>query len=191
MNDNTSPDQNSTEEKQDLPEPSEDKPLEVSAVAVGALPKTEEEKEIIITKKFEDWCTLFLDKNNKTTYGNKTQSAIMAYSLDPIKQYHSAGVIGYENFKKLKSVASAYADSKGITAGQMIDVAWAKVFDSKNGGGIDWWDRVAEITGLREPKGTPLVVQNNNTQVNNYELGSTEVRDFNKDFQQFLEADKA
>ena len=55
--------------------------------------ETEEQKEYIITKKFEDWCNAFLNRASHT-YGNATQSAIEAYGLDPKTQYGTAaGVV--------------------------------------------------------------------------------------------------
>jgi hypothetical protein len=146
---------------------------------------SEEQKKYRVTKQFEDWVQYFLDKNNKTTYGNKTQSAIFAYSLDPIKQYFSAGVIGYDNYKKLKSLASSYLEGKGITTGRMLDIAVAKLLDRN--GSIAWWDRIAELTGIKEAQGEKTPQGDSKTQINIFNLNSPEVNDFNSKFEKFLQ----
>ena len=54
--------------------------------------------EIIIKRKFGLWCYHFLNKNNKKTYLNATQSALKAYDTT---SYFNAGAIGHQNYKKL------------------------------------------------------------------------------------------
>lgn len=76
------------------------------------------------TKKFELWCNLFLNKSSQT-YGNATQSAIKAYRLKK-KQYHSAGVIGHENLKKLKNFGLRFEENDGRTVQD-----WYKILASK------------------------------------------------------------
>jgi len=77
-----------------------------------------------LTKKFNDWVGLFLDKKSKT-YGNATQSAIAAYKLKP-KQYHSASNIGWENVRKLENLGLRFSEDNGITAHD-----WFKILASK------------------------------------------------------------
>jgi hypothetical protein len=98
-----------------------------------------DKKELIETQKFRDWTAAFLDKSNKETYGNATQSALAVYNTD---NYSSAGVIGHDNLKKLKNLGSAYADSKGLSFGRMIDIAASKMATSDR---TDWWDRLMEV----------------------------------------------
>lgn len=149
------------------------------------LKSEEEDKQYRITKQFEDWCYYFTDKKNKDTYGNKTQSAIKAYNLDPDKQYSSAGVIGYENYKKLKGIASQFIEDKGFTLPKMLDIALAKMMKTDNKA---WYDEVMILAGNKEPAGAQVLVQNN-TQINNIDLNAVEAKDFNKKFQKFLEAE--
>lgn len=148
-----------------------------------------EEKEIKIVKKqykltpkFNAWVQYFTNKNNPETYGNKTQSAILAYSLDPKTEYAIAGSMGYQNFKKLQSLASVFADHKGVTFDKLMQTAMARAMSSEN---PEWWDRVMEMTGYKEPKGAQVVVQNN-TQ-NNVQVNGAEAVDFSAKFKQFLE----
>ena len=124
--------------------------------------------------KFDRWVECFLDVNSKDveddnkvvikrgTYGNATQSALVAYNLDPKTQYFSAGKIGSENYKKVKNLASRYAESKGIGVGRMIDIALAKMIESK---APDWWDRLMQLFGFMDMKGGVVVP----VQINNYE----------------------
>jgi hypothetical protein len=129
------------------------------------------------TLKFNKWLECFLDKNNKLTYGNATQSAILAYNLDPKTQYGSACQIAHDNIRKHKHLALMYAETKMVNTGKdeqgnkietlfglgmMLDVAIARMLQSKY---PDWWDRVMELCGFAEPKGGVT----NNIQVNTYE----------------------
>lgn len=77
-----------------------------------------------ITKKFELWCNLFLDKNSDT-YGNATQSAIKAYKLKK-KQYYSASQIGHDNLKKLNNFGLRFIENDGMTVQD-----WYKILASK------------------------------------------------------------
>lgn len=148
----------------------------------------DEEKEIEevkvkykLTPKFNRWCELYTDPKNKRTYGNKTESAIQAYGLDPVKQRVVAGSMGYQNFKKLQNAASIFAEQKGYTFDKWLDVGWLKMLQSNS---PDWWDRVGDLTGYRSMK--PAVVVQNNTQNNQYNLNAPEVVDFNKKFREFI-----
>ncbi len=153
---------------------------------------SEEEQEIARLRealnkspKLSKWLELFLDQSNPKTYGNKTESAMQAYDC---KSRHDAGNIGYQNYKKLGGIASMYLETKGVTAGKLLDVAVAKLYESKNGGGKEWWETIATLTGVKEPNNAQILVQNN-TQVNNYDLNAPEVKDFNKKFEEFLNAE--
>lgn len=88
----------------------------------ATLTTVDPKQQIKLTKKFNDWCTLFLDKKSDT-YGNATQSAIKAYKL---KRYGSAGQIGYENLKKLENLGLLISEQNGITATE-----WHKILASK------------------------------------------------------------
>lgn len=173
------------------------------------LEQTDEENKIILTKKFEDWVHYFtthgvsfkrkkkipikkdefvewVEKEiEEETYGNKTFSAIVAYGLDPVKQYQSAAVIGYENFKKLKGFASMHLERQGFTVDKLIDIAANRAVTTENKA---WWDEVAILSDIKQPPGTPMMVQNN-TQINNVDINAPEAIDFNKKFKKFLEAE--
>ncbi len=146
-------------------------------------PKTKKSKEYRDTIKFENWCRYFFDIQNKETYGNKTKSAIRAYNLDPVKDYASAGSMGYQNFNKLQNVGTMYLDSKGITYPRLMDLAVSRMSESKT---TAWWDRIMEQGGYKKPKEELQTVTN--TQINNYNINGAEVKDFNKMFNQFIEA---
>ena len=112
------------------------------------------------SKKFNDWVEYFLDKKNKETYGNLTQSAIRAYMLDPKEQYDSASTIGSENYRKLRHLASMYAETKGLGFGKMLDIATQKMLVSKT---PEWWDRLMKLFGYADfmEKGTVVAQQFN------------------------------
>lgn len=152
---------------------------------------SEEEKEIEqilgklnATPKLARWINLFLDKSSKETYGNRTQSAIMAYNLDPQTQYYSAGVIGHENFKKLKMVASEYFEREGMTVGKQLDLLVAKAVNTNN---AKYLITMMEMTGVYTPK--PTIAVQNNTQ-NNISVQMTQERakEFKEDFTKFINA---
>jgi hypothetical protein len=149
---------------------------------------TEEQKQYIITQKFEDWVAAFIDKKSPT-YGNATQSAIKAYNLDPVKQYGSAAQIGLANVKKHKGLAMQYAESRGLTYGSILDIQITKATDSKAKDQKAWFDDLKEDLGYREPRGAQVIIQN--TQNNaNIDLNAPEAKDFNKEFKKFLYQDK-
>ncbi len=102
--------------------------------------------------KFSTWTMCFLDSSDKQTFGNLTQSALKAYQLDPKEQYFSAAVIGSENYKKLKKIASYYADQKGYSLGNLIDIAYEKMLNSNS---CDWWDRLVKLFGYEQKEDDP------------------------------------
>lgn len=147
--------------------------------------KTEDEKkQYIITKKFEDWVSAFITKG-QPGYGNATRSAIIAYNLDEKTQYGSAAQIGLANVKKHKALAMQYAESRGLTYGNILDIQISKAADGKAKDQKAWFDDLVVDLGYREPKGAQVVI-NNNQQNNNIDLNSPEAKDFNKDFRKFL-----
>lgn len=121
-----------------------------------------------------------MDRKNDETYGNKTQSALKAYNLDPVKQYHSAGQIGYENYKKLESFASLYLEEKGFTLPKLLDIATARALSTDNKA---WWDELMIMTGNKKAI-VPQNVTTNNTQIN---INAAEAVNFNAKFKEFLE----
>ena len=141
------------------------------------LQEVKEDKEYIITKKFEDWVELFMDKTNKDTFGNATQSAMVAYGYEP-HQYTTAAQVGHRNVKKVKNLGAMYADKQGASFGKLMDVALSRAFSEKNPA---WWDRVMEVSGYKDQ-----IIENNNTQVNVFNMGDEKVKSFNEKFKEFL-----
>lgn len=149
-----------------------------------------EEKELAevktqykLTPKFTAWIKCFTDPKEKATYGNKTQSAIKAYSLDPVKDYAVAGSMGYQNFKKLQSVASIFAEQKGYTFDKMMDAAWLKFLKSEDPA---WFDRLADWFGVRDLKPTTLIDARSQTNIINVPEG--EKKTFNDQFRDFVKS---
>lgn len=132
--------------------------------------------------KLREWTRLFLDKTNKLTYGNRTQSAIAAYNLDPEKQYLTAGKIGSENYKKVKGLASAYYDREGLTTEKILNLLAAKASSSNNS---KFLEMLMGITDIYEAK--PSVAVQNNTQIN-IDATSEQQVDWNAKFLSFLKA---
>lgn len=134
--------------------------------------------------KLKRWTELFLDKNNKATYGNRTESAMIAYDC---KDRVSAGSIGYQNYKKLYGLASILAEDNGVTVDKLINVAAARALSHDN---PRWWELYTEMTGLRDPKGAQFVVNNNtqnNTQIN---VNEADQVNYNEQFKSFVKSQK-
>lgn len=160
-----------------------------------SLSKEEKEIDEIIKKsdrfpKLTRWTQLFFDKQNKfelKTWGNATQSAIYAYSLDPNdpKQYATASSIGHQNFRKLQFHASIYYEQQGLTTGKILDLLAAKAVDTNN---AVYLKILLEITGIYSPK--PSVAIQNNTQINNQQpvqVSPEEQKRIANEFEEFLD----
>jgi len=115
------------------------------------------------TFKFNKWCNYFMDKNNKETYGNATQSAIKAYNYDPITQYAVASTTGAYNLKKQKSMGMAYGENKGLGLYQLIDWAISQMFKT---GDTKWFEIVRDMLGYAAEK-EPTTQVNIPIQINN------------------------
>lgn len=156
--------------------------------------ENEEQKKYRITKQFQDWVIYFTQKNHyleikneetgviekRKTYGNRTISAIKAYSLDYDTQYFSAAQIGKENFQKHKNLSAKFADDLGLTYDFMMQVAKAKMGEK----GTRMWELTMDELDYR--KMTPDTVIQNNTQ-NNVIVNGEEAASFNDAFKKFLE----
>lgn len=135
--------------------------------------------------KLNKWLQLFLDRTNKQTFGNRTQSAIVAYDLDPVNQYRTAMTMGWENYRKLETVASQYLEAQGMTAGKVIDLITAHAVN-KGGKALEM---LGYLTGVYNPKLATINIQNN-TQVNNnttVTMDDPNIKTFQQDFAEFLE----
>lgn len=112
-------------------------------------------KEVVISRKFEMWCDHYLDKKNKKTYLNATQSALAVYDTE---KYYSACRIGWENSRKLNMLASTIADLEGYGFGDRMRIALAKAAS----GNYSDWDKFLTRIGDFTDKPTSLT-QNNFT----------------------------
>lgn len=163
-------------------------------MADTAIVVSEEQQELLnIQKKLDtypklrQWLFLFLDKSNKNTYGNKTRSALIAYGLDEKKQYYSAARIGFENYQKLKIVASAYYDADGMTTAKVLDLIAVHAVAGKPKA----LEMLATITGVYDPKAAQITInntQNNQTTITTVKADDPRIAQVNKDFQEFIEA---
>lgn len=150
---------------------------------------TDEEKELqqalIPFKKYpklKKWTELFLDKSNKATYGNRTESAMQAYDCG---NRADAATIGSQNYRKLKGLALNFFEDKGVTVEKLLDVLAARALTSDK---AEWWKLAAEVVGIHDPK-LPSVVVNNNTQNNiTVDVNGQEMESFNESFQRFVES---
>ena len=145
-----------------------------------------------LTPKFESWRQLYLDKNNKETFGNATQSALKAYNLDPNIQYGTARVIGHENLTKLNNLrltVREYLEENGFTLPVFINHALQKMTDPKVIS-IQWWLALMKLAGYIDEK--PSIAVQNNVQVNNkieqVQISPEEEKQLNQDFADFISA---
>lgn len=106
------------------------------------------------TYKFKQWVQAFWDKGSDT-YGNKTRSALKAYSLNEKTQYFSASKIGQENYQKLSNLASMYADKEGFGFGDLMKIGIKKMID----GNFDDWVRFMILLGYFEKNERPQILQ--------------------------------
>lgn len=87
------------------------------------------------TKKFNLWVKHYTDANNRKTYLNATQAAILAYHYISPKQYHLASVTGSKNMRKYKALALATLDSIHLGFGKLLKIGITKML---NGTYEDW-----------------------------------------------------
>jgi hypothetical protein len=146
-------------------------------------------KNYRLTPKYQRWSQLYLDQTNAETFGNALKSALIAYNLDPVTQYATAGQIGYENLKKLediRSITRRYLDDNGFTLPVLLNHALTKMADPTVKTDR-WWTNLMKVTGYMDER--PQVNVQNNTQINHNTVQVTkeEAEQFNKDFEEFLE----
>ncbi len=133
------------------------------------------------------WAKYFFDRANKKTYGNKTQSAMAAYSLDPETQYWSAAKIGQENYKKLSIFATGYYDADGMTVAKVLDLIAVHAVAGK----AKALEMLAILTDVYNPKLAQITInntQNNTNTITNVKADDPRISQLNKDFQEFIEA---
>lgn len=146
--------------------------------------------------KLMRWIQLFLDPTQKETYGNRTAAALLAYNYDrkdPV-QYNSAMCIGYQNYRKIQTLAAELLQQKGWTVEKQMELLSAKAVNSTN---ARYVQMLMEITGVYNPK-APIQVQAN-TQINNnpanpsiptgpLQIDPEEQKRLSADFEEFLDA---
>ena len=133
--------------------------------------------------KLRKWLELFLDKSNKLTYGNRTQSALEAYNLDPITQYFSAGKIGQENYKKLSNLAALYYEQEGMHTSNVLELIASHAVAGKPKA----LEMLADLTGVYASK--PQILVQNNVQVNNgLQLPKEEAEELAAEFTEFIQS---
>lgn len=72
--------------------------------------------------KFDLWCKHFLDPDSPTR-GNATKTAIFVYKS---QNYHTAGSIGHQNYKKLQLAGLALEELEGRGIADWYRIAAAK-----------------------------------------------------------------
>ena len=112
------------------------------------------------TPKYNLWVKYFLglegnEEMKKKTFGNMTQSAIMAYRLDPVEQYESAVTMGRENFAKLRFLGAMILEKKGLTFSALMDIGAKKMAEGK----YTDWEMFMERLGYFEPRQGLVVTQ--------------------------------
>jgi hypothetical protein len=123
-----------------------------------------DEKKYLITPKYKRWEKAFLDEKNPKTFGNQTQSAIVAYNLDPVRQYGTANRIGHENVVKHKDIMAKYFQKRGMTYGKILDVYMQKMVKSPS---PDLLYSLASAVGAPLPDYQPISQPKNQTNVQN------------------------
>ncbi len=98
------------------------------------------------TKKFNLWAKYFTDQNNKNTWGNATQSAIVAYGYNSPQQYHLASITGSKNMRKYEFLATSMLDRIGFSFGELLKIGIKKVLD----GTYKDWESLMERLGYFE-----------------------------------------
>lgn len=152
-----------------------------------------------LTPKFDRWQQLYLEKNNKVTFGNATQSALIAYNLDPQTQYASASQIGYENLRKLENLRSTvhqYLEQNGFTLPVLINHALEKLADPRVTNDR-WWKNILVLAGYIEPKQSTTINNANNAIANSaassdaaaqaMQIDPQEQHQLSQDFEEFID----
>ncbi|OGG34837.1 MAG: hypothetical protein A2427_00430 [Candidatus Nealsonbacteria bacterium RIFOXYC1_FULL_40_7] len=115
------------------------------------------------TAKFNLWAKYFTDASNKDTWGNATQSAIIAYKYSSPGQYHLASITGSKNMRKYELLAPSMLDKIGFSFGELLKIGVKKMLD----GNYKDWDALMERLGYFE--GKDAIQQNNQYNQFNFE----------------------
>lgn len=99
------------------------------------------------TQKFNLWAKYFMDKSNKDTHLNGTQSAIKAYGYTSPSQYHLASITGSKNMRKYEFLAISVLDMIGFSFGELLKIGVKKVLD---GSYKDWESFMQKIGSFEE-----------------------------------------
>lgn len=142
--------------------------------------------------KLSKWFDLYFDEKNVfgyNTYKKRTESAIIAYDLDPNNpnDRKTAWEIGSQNSRKLKEWTQKYYESVGITKEKVLDLIATKAVETNN---AKYLVMLAELTGTYEEK--PKNLSQTNVQINNtkevQQISPEEEKQLSRDFEEFLNA---
>lgn len=100
------------------------------------------------TAKFNLWAKYFTDTSNKETWGNATQSAIIAYRYSSPEQYHLASITGSKNMRKYELLATSILDTIGFSFGELLKIGLKKMLN----GTYKDWDTLMERLGYFKSK---------------------------------------
>ena len=101
--------------------------------------------------KYNLWVKNFLNVRDKTTFGNRTQSALRAYNLDPETQYDSATTIGRENYGKLRNISSQIMEKLGFNFADLMQIGAKKMME----GDYEDWEKFMTRLGYFEKDDKP------------------------------------
>lgn len=134
--------------------------------------------------KLSMWFDLYFDASNKQTFNNRTESAIIAYQLDPNDPHDrkTAHELGSQNSRKLKLWAIRYYEQTGWNKEKVLDLIANKAVLSNN---AKYTLMLAELTDTYEEK--PKVTINSQTNINNIvQVTPEEEAHLDKEFTDFM-----
>jgi hypothetical protein len=109
--------------------------------------------------KFNRWAKLFTSKtiNGEVNpiYGNATRCALAVYGT---KSYYTAGRMGSDNYKKLRSIKEYILDNEGYGVVDLMKIGLAKVL---KGDYEDWESFMIQMGYLQPQPKVGVAIQNN------------------------------
>lgn len=137
--------------------------------------KAEVAKKYYLTPKYMKWEELFFDQKNKTTFGNATQSACIAYNLDPedSKAYNVAHVIGSKNIQKVTNLRKRYWEKRGLTPGKLLDLYNNMMVERKD---INLLYSIAADMKVELPEYKSIITAKNGLTQNNTQINASDVQ---------------
>lgn len=140
--------------------------------------------------KLSRWFDLYFDASNKQTFHSNTESAIIAYNLDPLNSNDrkTAWEIGSQNSRKLKVYAQKILEQLGWTKDKVIELIAAKAVSSNNSKFVLM---LSDLTEVYEDKPKNLTQNNihidgSSSENTDTEVAATERTEFKKSFKDFI-----